>query len=61
MDMFELSYLAVVVLGFLAVAVPGYWLLSGWWQDAQEQGWFAPSKREKRDDQPVTTGERGTA
>lgn len=46
MSMFEWGIWLMMVGGFLAVAVPAYWLVSGWWQDAQEQRWFTPSKRE---------------
>jgi hypothetical protein len=45
-DLYEVGAVVVMVAGFLAVAVPAYWLVSGWWQDAREQRWFAPSRRE---------------
>lgn len=45
-ELFEVGSLMVMVAGFLAVVVPAYWLVSGWWRDAQEQRWFNPSRRE---------------
>ena len=53
-ELFEWGTWAMMVAAFLAVAVPGYWLVSGWWQDAGEQRWFTPSKREaERDEEPA--------
>lgn len=35
MDSFEVAFWVTALAGLVALALPAYWLVSGWWKDAR--------------------------